>query len=51
MDWFRVEYPGMVGVPILVHPWNTFDTKAAIPTGCRLVTTERLTRLREHSSG
>jgi hypothetical protein len=37
----------MNGIPILIHPRSAFDTPAAIPTGCRVVTTERLDRLRE----
>lgn len=46
-DWFRQEYPGMDGVPVLIHPRSAFDRQAAIPTGCRVVTIERLERLRE----
>jgi hypothetical protein len=46
MDWFRGE-PGHVRFPRPRAPANTSDPKAAIPTGCRVVTTERLARLRE----
>lgn len=46
MDWFRSQYPTSSGTPVLVHPWSSFDPKAAIPTGCRVLTTEKLTSLR-----
>jgi hypothetical protein len=46
MDWFRGQYPNSSGSPVLVHPWATFDSKAAIPTGCRVITTEKLFQLR-----
>ena len=47
MDWFRAEYPTLDGTPILVHPWSTFDRQAAVPTGCRVVSVERLASLVE----
>ena len=37
----------MDGAPIMVHPCATFDRQAAVPTGCRVVTVERLRRLVE----
>ena len=48
MDWFR----GIYGVrasasPLIVHPRPAFDRQAAIPTGCRVVTTSKLTELRD----
>lgn len=46
MDWFREQYPSSTGTPVLVHPWSTFSSDAAIPTGCRVLTTEKLTELR-----
>jgi len=46
MDWFRGQYPNANGTPVLVHPWKTFDVKAAIPSGCRVITTEKLFQLR-----
>ncbi len=47
MDWFRAEYPGMHATPVLIHPKSRFDKQAAVPTGCRVVTTEKLDGLRE----
>ncbi len=46
MDWFRAEYPGLGGTPVLIHPRARFEHKAAVPTGCRVVTTEKLAGLR-----
>jgi len=46
MDWFRQQYPSSEATPLLVHPEEKFDSHAAIPTGCRVITTERLARLR-----
>jgi len=46
MDWFRQTYgTRTTGTPILIHPRAMFDRKAAIPTGCRVVTKEKLTSL------
>lgn len=47
MDWFRAEYPGMDATPLLIHPRSRFDKAAAVPTGCRVVTTEKLAALRD----
>ena len=47
MDWFRGEYPGMDGTPVLIHPRSRFDKQAAVPTGCRVVTTSKLAALDE----
>ena len=47
MDWFRQQYPNSEATPLLVHPEPKFDAHAAIPTGCRVVTTKRLARLQE----
>lgn len=51
MDWFRAEYPRASGVPVLIHPRPEFDKQAAVPTGCRVVTTERLASLRDSVRG
>jgi len=50
MDWFRQQYPNSEATPLLIHPEERFDSHAAIPTGCRVVTTKRLARLRESVS-
>ncbi len=50
MDWFRSQYPASQGLPLLVHPSSTFDSKAAIPTGCRVVTEAMLSELRSNLS-
>lgn len=42
MDWFRQQYPNSEATPLLIHPEERFDSHAAIPTGCRVVTTKRL---------
>jgi hypothetical protein len=48
MDWFRQEYGvNAKATPILIHPRSMFDKKAAIPTGCRVVTEGKLTALRD----
>ncbi|MBN9373898.1 MAG: hypothetical protein J0I40_00605, partial [Cellulomonas sp.] len=47
MDWFREQYPVTTGTPVLVHPWSTFDSKAAAPQRCRVITTEKLFSLRD----
>ena len=47
MDWFRQQYPSSEATPVLIHPEEKFDSHAAIPIGCRIITTERLTRLRD----
>ncbi|MEE6296635.1 helicase C-terminal domain-containing protein [Georgenia wangjunii] len=47
MDWFREQYPMASGTPVLVHPWSTFDSKAAAPQRCRVLTTEKLFLLRD----
>lgn len=46
MDWFRAEYAGMGGTPVLIHPRREFHAKAAIPTGCRVITLTKLSDLR-----
>ena len=46
MDWFRQQYPSSEATPVLIHPEEKFDPHAAIPIGCRIITTERLTQLR-----
>lgn len=50
MDWFREQYPSSQGTPLLIHPWERFDPNAAIPRGCRVITTERLKRLKKEMS-
>lgn len=47
MDWFRGQYPGLLSTPILIHPQAKFDTRAAVPTGCQVVTTAKLAGLRD----
>lgn len=48
MDWFRQAYGTKIGAtPILVHARAVFDKKAAIPTGCRVVTKDKLAALRD----
>jgi len=48
MDWFRQQYGTQAkATPVLIHQRAMFDKKAAIPTGCRVVTTEKLTALRD----
>lgn len=46
MDWFRQQYPNSRATPVLIHPKEKFDSHAAIPEGCRIITTEGLTLLR-----
>lgn len=46
MDWFAEQYPASTGTPILVHPDPRFEFHAAVPTGCRVVTLDRLEKLR-----
>lgn len=47
MDWFANQYPNSTGTPILVHPDPRFDFHAAIPQGCRVITTDKLAAIRE----
>lgn len=48
MDWFRGIYPASVRVtPLLIHPRPGFDRRAAVPVGCRVVTTAKLADLRD----
>jgi len=48
MDWFRQTYGAKASaVPVLVHARAMFDKKAAVPTGCRVVTKEKLEALRD----
>lgn len=48
MDWFRHTYGAKAtAVPVLVHARAMFDKKAAVPTGCRVVTKEKLEALRD----
>ena len=48
MDWFRQTYGAKAtAVPVLVHVRAMFDKKAAVPTGCRVVTKEKLDALRD----
>lgn len=47
MDWFRSAYAGMSGTPVLIHPRSKFDRHAAVPSGCRVVTTAKLAKLDE----
>jgi hypothetical protein len=48
MDWFTAEYTSVAtGTPVLIHPRARFDKKAAVPAGCRVVTAEKLTELRD----
>jgi hypothetical protein len=48
MDWFRAEYTTVAtAIPVMVHPKAHFDKHAAVPTDCRVVTVQKLTKLRE----
>ena len=48
MDWFRGSTRVKAkAVPVLVHPTSKFDKKAAVPTGCKVVTKEKLVQLLE----
>lgn len=48
MDWFRQTYGTKAkAVPVLIHARAMFDKKAAIPTGCRVVTKDKLAALRD----
>ena len=48
MDWFRQTYGTKTrATPVLIHAQAVFDKKAAIPTGCRVVTKEKLAALRD----
>lgn len=48
MDWFRQTYGAKAtAVPVLIHPRAMFDKKAAVPTGARVVTKEKLEALRD----
>lgn len=48
MDWFRQQYGAQAkATPVLIHQRAVFDKKAAIPTGCRVITTEKLAGLRD----
>lgn len=46
MDWFRQQYANSEATPLLIHPQERFDSHAAIPPGCRVITTKGLDRLR-----
>lgn len=48
MDWFRNAYGTKTkAVPVLIHYRAMFDKKAAVPTGCRVVTKAKLDSLRD----
>jgi hypothetical protein len=48
MDWFTAEYTTVArAVPVLVHPRAQFERQAAVPHGCQVVTTQKLTFLRD----
>lgn len=48
MDWFRQTYgTKTAATPVLVHARAMFDKKAAVPTGCRVVTKDKLESLRD----
>jgi hypothetical protein len=48
MDWFTREYTTVATAgPVLIHPRAEFDPQAAVPEGCRVVTTDKLTQLRD----
>jgi len=47
MDWFREQYTGSTGTPLMVHPQRRFEFTAAIPTGCRVINTDKLSKLRD----
>lgn len=47
MDWFREQYPNSEGLPVMISPEPRFDSNAAVPPGCRVITTKKLALLRE----
>jgi hypothetical protein len=48
MDWFAAEYTTVAtATPVLIHPQARFHRQAAVPRGCRVVTTAKLTQLRD----
>lgn len=48
MDWFRQTYGAQASaVPVLIHARAMFDKKAAVPSGCRVVTKEKMEALRD----
>ena len=49
MDWFRGVYGTKArATPVLIHQRAAFDRQAAIPTGCQVVTKEKLVLLRDN---
>lgn len=46
MDWFREQYREAISTPVLIHPSKMFERTASIPTGCRVVNSKQLRRLR-----
>ncbi|MFD2414816.1 hypothetical protein [Amycolatopsis pigmentata] len=47
MDWFRQTYgTKSTATPVLIHFRAMFDKKAAVPTGCRVVSKDKLAALR-----
>ena len=48
MEWFRGAYgTRTTAVPVLIHSRAMFDKKAAVPTGCRVVSRDKLASLRD----
>jgi hypothetical protein len=48
MDWFTTEYTTVAtAVPVLIHPRAQFERQAAVPHGCKVVTTRKLILLRD----
>ncbi len=51
MDWFKEQYPGTKAIAVLVHPSRRFDNKASFPQDCRVVTTNKLDKLKDALQG
>lgn len=52
MDWFAEKYDHTcTAVPILIHHTNELDPRAAARPGARVITFDRLTRLRDAVTG
>lgn len=47
MEWFRREYDGSQGTPIMIHPSTQFDYRSEPPENCYVITPEMVKELRE----
>jgi hypothetical protein len=51
MNWFEQTYPkGSICTAVLIHPQSVLAPDATAPTGCRIITTEKLESLCGHVS-